>query len=206
MQQYKVPRIQFGEQVDHRDHQSRTALSHRCADAAIVALEKTRKLSYTSGSFTHKCTCPSKEHKQGKEKTPSFYISSTTGKFYCFGCGIHGNAFDLLAMLGEDDEAAFVMASKDAPINISARISAEGVAERSHRKLVLGARKWLRSRIGTETWSRDFASIQEIYKRADIILNATSEVDTPEVVYGRFLALQEKLKLLTGVCAAHQSL
>ena len=40
-----------------------------------------------SGNFTHKCRCPSPEHKSGSERTGSLYIDGENNNFYCFGCG-----------------------------------------------------------------------------------------------------------------------
>jgi len=41
------------------------------------------------------------------EKTPSFYLNDEKGKFYCFGCGEHGDVFDfVMKKLGVDFKAA----------------------------------------------------------------------------------------------------
>jgi DNA primase len=51
------------------------------ADEFGVELE-----SISSGNFDHRCRCPSQDHKNGGEKTPSLYIDSVNNSFYCFGC------------------------------------------------------------------------------------------------------------------------
>tara|TARA_B100000131_G_scaffold323209_1_gene380534 strand:+ start:5721 stop:6260 length:540 start_codon:yes stop_codon:yes gene_type:complete len=48
----------------------------------------------SSGNFTHKCSCPSPEHKNGSERTASLYIDSNKDNFFCFGCGASHNAID----------------------------------------------------------------------------------------------------------------
>lgn len=50
-----------------------------------------------SGNFTEKCICPMKIHKNGEEATPSFYISSETNSFYCFGCLSSGNVIKFVS-------------------------------------------------------------------------------------------------------------
>jgi hypothetical protein len=52
-----------------------------------------------SSSFTHKCICPNPRHKNGGERTPSFYFSEEDKSFRCFGCTISGDIFDLIALM-----------------------------------------------------------------------------------------------------------
>ena len=52
-----------------------------------------------SSIFTHKCTCPSKDHKGGQERTPSFYFSEESRTYKCFGCGLWGDAFDFISLV-----------------------------------------------------------------------------------------------------------
>lgn len=47
-----------------------------------------------SGNFTHRCRCPSPEHKSGSERTGSLYIDGDNNNFYCFGCGASNNVID----------------------------------------------------------------------------------------------------------------
>lgn len=51
-------------------------------------------------------SCPSSEH---KDKSPSFYISSSKNLYHCHGCGISGNVIQLYAILNhmEEDDAKF---------------------------------------------------------------------------------------------------
>jgi len=47
-----------------------------------------------SGNFTHRCKCPSSDHKSGLERTGSLYIAGEDNNFYCFGCGASNNVID----------------------------------------------------------------------------------------------------------------
>ena len=49
---------------------------------------------YSTGKFTHRCKCPSKDHKSGSERTDSLYINAPNNNFYCFGCGEGSKAID----------------------------------------------------------------------------------------------------------------
>lgn len=63
----------------------------------------------SSGNFTHRCRCPSKDHKHGSERTSSLYIDAKNNNFYCFGCGATSNAIDFY-MLCEDVDFSQAMA------------------------------------------------------------------------------------------------
>ena len=59
------------------------------ADSVGVSLEETN-----TGNFTHRCKCPSPEHKAGLERTGSLYIDNERNNFYCFGCNASNNVID----------------------------------------------------------------------------------------------------------------
>jgi len=59
------------------------------ADKFSISLEQ-----ISSGNFTHRCRCPSREHKNGSERTGSLYIDDVNNNFYCFGCGASNNVID----------------------------------------------------------------------------------------------------------------
>jgi len=48
----------------------------------------------STGNFTHRCKCPSPEHKGGLERTGSLYIDNERNNFYCFGCNASNNVID----------------------------------------------------------------------------------------------------------------
>jgi len=66
---------------------------------SVSILDLAKKFSMSlervcSGNFTHRCKCPSSEHKSGLERTGSLYIAGEDNNFYCFGCGASNNVID----------------------------------------------------------------------------------------------------------------
>jgi len=66
---------------------------------SVSILDLAKKFSMSlervcSGNFTHRCKCPSSEHKSGLERTGSLYIAGENNNFYCFGCGASNNVID----------------------------------------------------------------------------------------------------------------
>lgn len=54
--------------------------------------------SIASATFTHRCVCPSPFHKNGSERTASFYFSDKDKFYKCFGCNISGDIFDFITL------------------------------------------------------------------------------------------------------------
>jgi DNA primase len=48
----------------------------------------------TTANFDFKCKCPSKDHKNGQERTGSCFIDSNNNSFHCYGCGQGFNSID----------------------------------------------------------------------------------------------------------------
>lgn len=69
-------------------------------DIVDVASEHTR---LTKAGKRHQGLCP-----LHKEKTPSFSVDPTQGLFYCFGCGVGGDAIKLHQLLTGDDFPAAI--------------------------------------------------------------------------------------------------
>jgi hypothetical protein len=46
-----------------------------------------------------KITCPFKNHKGGRERSPSFQLFLHTNSFYCYGCQSHGNSVDFVSKM-----------------------------------------------------------------------------------------------------------
>lgn len=59
------------------------------AESVGISLEETN-----TGNFTHRCKCPSPDHKGGLERTGSLYIDNERSNFYCFGCNASNNVID----------------------------------------------------------------------------------------------------------------
>jgi len=69
-------------------------------DIVDIASEHTR---LTKAGNRHKGLCP-----LHKEKTPSFSVEPSQGLFYCFGCGVGGDAIKLHMLLSGDDFPAAI--------------------------------------------------------------------------------------------------
>ena len=82
--------------------------------------------SVLSGNFTHRCKCPSKDHKHGLERTSSLYIDSINNNFYCFGCSASSNVIDFY-MLCKD------ISFSDAITDLGKRIDASLIKPREFR-------------------------------------------------------------------------
>jgi hypothetical protein len=78
---------------------AKAVLYDQLSFAEVAAKYSARVEETYSSSFTHKCICPNPRHKNGNERTPSFNFSERDKGFVCFGCGIHGDMFDLIALL-----------------------------------------------------------------------------------------------------------
>lgn len=57
----------------------------------------------SSGNFSWRCRCPSKNHKDGHENTPSLYIDSVNNNYYCFGCQSNSNSLDFYMICADVD-------------------------------------------------------------------------------------------------------
>lgn len=49
--------------------------------------------------FNRKINCPFYSHKQGGERTPSFYFYPDTNSFYCFGCKVSGGPIEFVVAM-----------------------------------------------------------------------------------------------------------
>ena len=81
----------------------------------------------SSGNFTHKCKCPSPDHKSGLERTGSLYIDDLNNNFYCFGCGASNNAIDFYILCSGDSfsEAITALSKKIDPTKVGASFKRE---------------------------------------------------------------------------------
>lgn len=83
----------------------------KCRDAVLSSISLidvlreygVEVMETSSGNFSHKARCPLPLHRGrgdgGQERTPSFYISTRSNDFYCFGCSSFGNAIDLISLI-----------------------------------------------------------------------------------------------------------
>lgn len=83
---------------DEREELFKKIIPNICMEN-VVARYSSQIQGVYSDNFTHCCICPNKNHKQGAERTPSFYFSEETKRFVCFGCSKSGNIFDFLSLM-----------------------------------------------------------------------------------------------------------
>lgn len=171
----------------------RDALSSRVAPEVLALLEKNRSLMQGSGKFTHKCSCPNPLHKSGKERSASFYFSKDTGHFFCFGCSVFGNSFDLLKLLGEDPEAAFKKALAQGSVEIVSKQSSKEFVDKAMIAFTKKVKAKINAITGTEQFNVVFPQIQEFLSQFDKIIPEL-EKESPEQVHGRFLQLNMEFK------------
>lgn len=172
--------------------QLKAALSERAAESAFLMLSARKTLQAGSGKFTHKCSCPNPAHKSGSERTASFYFNRQTGQFFCFGCSIYGNAFDLIALLGGSADSALDAAIQQGPVIVPDTPNIQKLIGDHSRKLVKKCRMKLYSSLGTLAWSKDFEWMQSFYQKLDKIL-PEMETETAEQIHGRFLQFNMEL-------------
>ena len=70
----------------------------KCAILDILDLYGVQYYACQSGEFTHRAKCPLPAHGNGEERTPSFFISESQNRFYCFGCNCGSSVIDLVSM------------------------------------------------------------------------------------------------------------
>ena len=128
-----------------------------------------------SGNFTHRCRCPSKEHKNGSERTSSLYIDDNNNNFYCFGCGASNNVIDFYIMCkGVDFSSALTELSEFVdPANIG-KVSRQRKAVNFTQLLELSNCFRNAQKIHPE----DIGWIEELMKKTDEYL---AEIDRYDV-------------------------
>lgn len=176
-----------------QEKQLREQYSKHVASKALTALSSNREITPGSGEYTIRCSCPSKQHKGGAERTASFYFSEVTGRFYCFGCGITGDAFDLISVLGGDGDAILEEARlglKD--FTIIPRVDTRSMIAKCLCDVTRKLRGHLESHFGRKTWSVESAWVEQTYVRLDEALE-TIEAMEPAGIKGYFVQLEMNL-------------
>lgn len=133
--------------------------------------------SIASATFTHRCVCPNPFHKNGGERTASFYFSDK-GKFYkCFGCNISGDIFDFITLTEgipwHDSVADLIKNGSISFENLQNASSAVSDIELANfifdlnMDLSHNIRKYLHSKLNTEVYSMECKWADNVFKRID---------------------------------------
>lgn len=143
----------------------------------------------SSGNFTHRCKCPSKDHKSGSERTGSLYIDGDNNNFYCFGCGASNNAIDFY-MIANDvsfSEAIIEMSSMVDPDKVT---SEKPNIKATNFSVLLSISEYFRSAIKSNP--EKMVQIEEVMIKTDQYLD---EIDRYDIKKAKALARRVKSTL-----------
>lgn len=164
---------------------------HVLRDVKIVDLAEEFGIileSAASGNFDTCCRCPSKEHKNGNERTGSLYIDSVNNNFYCFGCGANSNVIDFY-MLCADVDFSSAMKELRKRVDLSNVESGTITKRRSNFSIILDLSHFLRKTMLSHP--EDLRWINKIMRRTDEHLSSlkSNEVEKAQ-------ALNKKVRML----------
>lgn len=143
-----------------------------------------------SDSFDLRCRCPSPEHKQGNERTPSCYINLDENSFYCFGCNKGTNVIDFYMLC---TGLTFVEALKELKKRVDlGKVSAStSIPKEDNLKYIMEISKLFRDTMKKN--SDDLKWINSIMKRTDLYLEDINRYDVKKVKR-LFEKLDKKIK------------
>lgn len=159
------------------------------------------------GTWTHKCVCPNPEHKGGNERTASCNFSEETKQFYCFGCGIRGDGFDLIALMTKQPadrlvEEAIVREklATDGLIGVQ-RVSLADFIRFSH-KLSITMRDYLKAFRDKPCYDEEAAWVDQAFKRVDerFAKIDKTKIEAVKRVYDQVMVDLERRKSSREVC------
>ena len=140
----------------------------------------------SSGNFTLRCRCPSKEHKNGGERTSSLYIDSNKNNFYCFGCAASSNVIDF-QMLCSGEDFLSAINSLGPLINKDRVKNRETVTKKSNFSILMDISKYFKEI--QVRHSDDLEWISEMMKKADHHIDGIDRYDS-----GKARGLLNKIK------------
>jgi DNA primase len=117
-----------------------------------------------SGNFTHRCKCPSSEHKSGLERTGSLYIDGENNNFYCFGCGASNNVIDFY-MLRTDCDFSTAILEMSEFVDPEKVTGAPSVRKKNNFNILLNISEMFRR--AQRTNPDDIGWIEEVMKKTD---------------------------------------
>lgn len=128
-----------------------------------------------SGNFDICCRCPSKEHKNGNERTGSLYIDSQNNNFYCFGCSASSNVIDFY-MLCADVDFSSAMKELRGRVDHGNADSIPPVKRRSNFSIIFGMSQFFRQTMLSHP--SDLKWISKIMQITDKHLSGIKSTDT----------------------------
>lgn len=154
-----------------------------------------------SSTFTHRCICPNKKHKNGMERTPSFYFSEHDKRFTCFGCTLSGDIFDLIALMeGMPWYQVVRDIIKDSKLNIakldieSVKVDFKAFANslfETNLHLSVALREYLKLHHGKDYYKKEALWVESIFKKIDLHLERINAGDGEALLGFKMQTLME---------------
>jgi hypothetical protein len=144
----------------------------------------------SSGNFTLRCRCPSKEHKNGGERTSSLYIDSNKNNFYCFGCSASSNVIDFHMLCSGEDFLSTI--NSLGPLIDKDRVkNREAFIKKSNFSVLVDISKYFKELQARR--SNDLEWIEEVMKKTDQHIEQIDRYDVR-----RTKVLFDKIKTMCG--------
>lgn len=143
--------------------------------------------SIASATFTHRCICPNPFHKNGAERSPSFYFSEKDKFYKCFGCNISGDIFDFITLtdgIPWHDVVASFIKNGSATLQ-SLQEASSGISEIELANFVFDlnidishhVRRYLASRRNTKYYEKECKWADHLFKRVDETFAKLADTD-----------------------------
>ena len=127
--------------------------------------------STSSSIFSHKCTCPSQDHKGGQERTASFYFSEENRTYKCFGCGLWGDAFDFISLVRGvpvDVVVQQYIDNKNIDVaNLSGAVQQQFNISELNYELSTKLREYLKTKVESDEYSPEKVWVDRTFRRID---------------------------------------
>ena len=142
------------------------------ADEFGIKLEKTY-----SGTFTHKCKCPSRDHKNGNESTAACNIDSENNKFWCFVCNAGLSVVDFYMLCAEKDFAS-AMADLSLRVSDGYTASVPVISRKNNISILLDISALFR--VTMLDHNTDLKWISDVMKKTDDYVSSIDKYDLPK--------------------------
>ena len=149
----------------------------------------------SSGNFTHRCRCPSRNHKHGLERTSSLYIDSNNNNFYCFGCSASSNVIDFY-MICKDVSFSDAVTSLGERIDVSLIKPKKFIAVKNNFSIFVEISKTIREYIILN--KNDLVWADRICRQVDLYYE---EIGTEDIASARKILVNIKRAISKRECS-----
>lgn len=141
------------------------------------------------GNFTHRCKCPSPDHKNGSERTGSCYIDSNKNNFYCFGCQAGFSSIDFyMSCAGIDFSTAIDCM---APMVSNIKETSTYKRKESNYQILIEISDLFRDKLKQNPFC--FFELKNVMKKTDEYISKISSSDIRRTTFLKY-KVEEKLK------------